>query len=80
MTLVKPNSSKTFPFYLLAEIAEMFSHAFIFSFVYVIIIMLFTYYFNLKSKNIKKTNLVHFYCWNWNPQINTFSKEIEKDS
>lgn len=54
MTLVRPNMSKTFPFYLLAENAEMFLHTFTVSFVCVIIIMLFTYYFNLKSKAIKK--------------------------
>lgn len=66
MTLVRPNTSKTFPFYLLAENAEMFFHTFTVSFVYVIIIMLFTYYFNLNSKAIKKPNLVHFYWWNWN--------------
>lgn len=67
MTLVKPNTSKTFPFYLLAEIAEMFFHTFIFSFIYVIIDMFFTYCCNLKSNAIKKPNLVHFYWWNWNP-------------
>lgn len=67
MTLVKPNASKTFPFYLLAETAEMFFHIFIFSFVCVIIVMLFAYYFNLKSKGIKKPNVVHLYWWNWIP-------------
>lgn len=67
MTLVIPNASKTFPLYLFAEIAEMCFHAFIFSFVYVIIAMLFTFCFNLKSKAIIKSNLVHFYWRNWNP-------------
>lgn len=52
MTLVKPNTSKTFPFYLLAEIAEMFFHTFISFFVYIVIDMLFTYCCNLKSNAI----------------------------
>lgn len=46
--------------YLLAEIAAMFFHTFIFSFIYAISVMLFTYYFNLKSKAIKKTPNLSF--------------------